>query len=96
MNTKSYKVVCLKCDGSSRVDIDDMDRVFWIDTNEVISARKRLDSQWGFECLCGNNDIVTRQEAREIKNLQSPAAEDIEAIIQSIKPDKPRFTMVGA
>lgn len=71
-----------------------MDRVFWYDVEEVISARKRLDGQWGWQCTCGNTDIMTAQEKRMITNPQQPKPEELSAIVQSIQPQEARFEMV--
>lgn len=90
-----YKVTCLNCKKSDRVDIDKKNNIQYLSTDHIISGRYRLDMQWGWECLCGNNDIVTEQEKKEIRNLQAPDPVDITKVLKALKPDKPRFEMAG-
>ena len=70
-----------------------MDRVYWYDVDKVISARKRLDGQWGFQCSCGNNDIMTAQETQMIADQANPKPQEIEQIMQNLIPDNPKFIM---
>lgn len=93
MSFTRYKIVCTKCKGSSIVEIDNMDRVFWVDTDRVISARKRLDNEWGFQCSCGNNDIMTQQESRMIANQANPKPEEITDIMKNLIIEKSNFVM---
>lgn len=93
MNVTRYQVTCSACGGTSRIEIDSEDRVYWYDVDKVISARKRLDGQWGFQCSCGNNDIMTAQETQMISDQANPKPQEIEQIMQNLIPDNPKFIM---
>lgn len=89
-----YKITCKNCESSTTVEIDPDNRVIWNNETKIISARLRLDNQWGWECgICRQTDIVTAQEKRQIKNLQAPSPQDISSVLKNLKPDKPRFVM---
>lgn len=93
MNTTTYKVVCKNCKKSEDIVIDDDKNIYWKQVKNIISGRYRLDMNWGWQCICGNNDIVTEQEKREIHNLQAPDPIDISKVLKSIIPDQPKFLM---
>ena len=93
MNVTRYNVVCSVCNGSSRVEIDSMDRIYWYDTDKVISARKRLDGQWGWQCACGNNDIMTEQEINFIENPTNPKPKEIQQVVDNLVIQEPKFEM---
>lgn len=73
--------------------IEDGRNVIWGKPDHIISARKRLDGQWGFECMCQNNDLMTEQEKRTIKNHVTPDPEDINAVLKNLKVQAPKFAM---
>lgn len=91
-----YKVTCDKCKNSDLLVIDEQRNIYWKPTNHIISGRYRLDNQWGFQCACGNYDITTAQERKEIKNLASPDSSEIARILKNIIPDKSKFIMETA
>ena len=93
MTTTTYKVVCKNCKESEDIVIDDQNNIYWKPVKYIISGRYRLDMNWGWQCLCGNNDLVTDQEEREIGNLSAPDPIDISKVLKSIIPDKPKFEM---
>lgn len=93
INVKQYKVTCLKCKQFNIVPIADDRSVMWKNADRIISARYRLDNQWGFECFCQNNDIMTEQEKQMIKNHQQPEPKELSAIIKNLIPQKPKFRM---
>lgn len=103
MNIKQYKIVCTNCKSQRQIKIVNLpqgESIDWMESQETMfhpinSGRKRLDGNWGFACSCGNNDILTNQEIRQIKNLQNPEVEDIQKVIQNLIPEKPKFKMVG-
>jgi len=86
-NVKEYKVTCLKCKGSNIVPIADDRSVMWKNCDRIISARYRLDNQWGFECICSNNSLLTEQEDRYIDDKQSPDPKQINEVIKNLIPD---------
>lgn len=87
MKVKEYKVTCLKCKGSNILPIDDGRHVMWKNADRIISARFRLDNQWGFQCVCGNNSLLTKQEDDYIENKQTPDPKQINDIIKNLIPD---------
>lgn len=88
-----YEVICKKCQGTSKVAISRDDTLGWVSVNSVISARKRLDGQWGFQCLCGANDLMTKQEERTVSNPAHFSPQEIDQILKNLVPDKPKFDM---
>lgn len=96
MQPTTYKVICKNCGKSEVIPIDKDNNVYWGKVTNIISARHRLDMQWGFQCaICGNNDLETDQERSEIKNLQAPDPADISKVLKSLKTQKPRFEMIA-
>lgn len=93
MTTKTYKVICKGCGESEDLVIDSQNNIYWKPVKSIISGRYRLDMQWGFQCICGNNDITTEQEQREISNLAAPDPVDISKVLKNLVPDKPKFRM---
>lgn len=90
-----YKITCSKCKKSDDIIIVDDRLIDWQHSTSIniISGRKRLDGQWGWQCVCGNNDLMTKQELRQITNKQNPDPQEIAHIVKNLVPDKPRFTM---
>lgn len=82
-----YKVICQKCKGLSLIQINS-DNIEWQDVSQVISGRKRLDGNWGWQCLCGNNSIMTEQEKRNISNPAQPTAQELGTIINNLKVER--------
>lgn len=99
---ESYEITCLNCKATRKIKIVKTvagSRIDWLESAEnanhpILSARERLDGQWGFQCACGNNDLMTAQEKRNIANPQNPKAQEVNEIIENLKPDKPKFSMV--
>lgn len=94
---KVYDVKCLVCKGQNRVGIDHKNnRVDWITTEPLISTRLRFDGEWGFECLCGNNEILTPEEAKHWENKGTqPKPTEMKKILDNLRPRKPKFEMVA-
>lgn len=91
----NYEIVCLKCKGNSKVHISPNDEVGWQQVNSVISARKRFDAQWGWECLCGQNSLMTDQEKRSIRNYAQPEPMEIQQIMKNLEVEPSRDTPEG-
>lgn len=88
-----YRIVCKECENSDVIIIQDF-TIIWGDNKKIISGRFRLDRQWGWQCgVCQNNDIMTRQEIRQITNKQNPEPQEIESVLKNLIPDKPKFLM---
>lgn len=93
MQPKTYRVTCKKCKNSEELIIDTSNTIYWKPVKHIISGRFRLDMNWGWQCICGNDDLITQQEKREIRNLQSPNPSDITKVLKALVPDKPKFKM---
>lgn len=98
-----YKITCKKCSSSREVGIVRgalNDIVDWLDNNpdpqlvKIISARKRFDGQFGWECICGNNDLWTNQETKFIRNKVNPDPQEISQVVKNLKPVASKFRMV--
>lgn len=90
---KDYTITCTNCGKSDHVGIND-NVLIWGQPKHIISGRKRLDGNWGWQCLCGNNSLLTKQESRTITNLQSPDPKEIEQVIKTLVIEKDtRFDM---
>lgn len=96
---KRFKVTCLECGESDIVTIDEdghqmlmQDKVM---QTPIASARWRKDLEWGFECFCGNYDLLSNEEKGDWKKLISGSPLRIAQIVQILaqKPKK-RFNMV--
>ncbi len=101
---KRYVVSCKRCKGERLVEIHPTPmgrRIDWLENKQpgpftIISARERLDGQWGFQCVCGENDLLTEQEAKNFSNPAAPTPQEISTIVKSLKVDEPRFNLVEA
>lgn len=99
---KRYQVTCKKCKGGRLIEVYPSvmgDRIDWLENKQptdytIISGRKRLDGQFGFQCTCGENDLMTRQEAESFNNPAAPTPQEINEIVKKLVVDKPKFRMV--
>jgi len=90
----NYKITCDECGGHSDISIRNMNnQVIWREIGTIISARLRLDGNWGFQCKCGNNDIMTEQEVRVIENIAQPKPQEIEDIKKNLEVQNMFFTL---
>lgn len=86
MNKQNYKITCNKCGNSSRVTIINDAKIDYIDHTPIISARLRRDMQWGFECMCGNDTRIAKQEMSTAHSLiQGSSQQTVDAVIDKIK-----------
>lgn len=95
---KSYQVTCNQCGAERKIAIRN-EKIDWLEDgkpHKIVSGRKRLDSQWGFQCLCGANDILTDQERRTMTNPAEPQPEELTTIIKNLELQEPMFTMVAS
>lgn len=101
---QTYVVKCLKCKGERRIQVHLTamgKRIDWIEDKApnpatIVSGRERLDGQFGFQCMCGNNDLLTRQESATFANPAAPQPQELKHIVENLKVDKPKFQMVEA
>lgn len=72
------------------------DRIDWLenDPNEkIVSGRQRLDGQFGWECLCGNNSIMSTQERETFTNKVNPDPQEIKQVVDNLRPEVTKFKM---
>ena|SRR3990167_11265491 len=94
MAFKRYKITCLSCKRSDTVLIEMSGKPNILyesgpQTN-LTSARWRKDSQWGFECICGNYDLLAQEEKPDADKLISGSPTRILQIAKILK-QKPRM-----
>lgn len=101
---ESYKIICLKCKAERPIKVFQTalgKRIDWLETpanshHPIMSGRERLDGHFGFQCACGNNDLLTSQEKRTFSNPAAPKPQEINEIVKKLQPERPKFEMVGA
>lgn len=89
----------MDCESERKVKIIRNEKIDWLEDGtpqRIVSARKRLDGQWGFQCLCGANDLLTKQEERVMSNPAEPQPEELSMIIKNLEMQSPMFELVGA
>lgn len=98
---KRYEVTCLKCKQSDILLIDDNSHAIinygkGASTN-LLAGRWRKDMQWGWECICSNDNRISKQEESFLSELVTKgdkrAIEDIKASLKI--DDSKQFKMVG-
>lgn len=95
---KRYEVTCLKCKQSDILLIDDNSHAIinygkGASTN-LLAGRWRKDEKFGWECICGNDNRVSKQEEQFLSELVTQGS--IEDIKKSLKiDDNKQFKMVG-
>lgn len=99
---KSYLITCKQCGAARKIRLFSSSQgevVDWLDNNpdpkqaKIISGRKRLDGLWGWQCVCGNDDIMTEQERRMISNPAAPDPKTMIEISKNTKVQAPKFAM---
>lgn len=95
MKAQKYRITCLNCKGSSKIQIINDKDVIYVDHVPIIACRLRGDLQWGFECQCGNDSRLAKEELSQIDNLVVKGSrEAIQKIADSLKvKDKLKFNM---
>lgn len=100
---KTYNIICSKCKGERQIQLHSTamgKRIDWLEETTkadtpIVSGRERLDGAMGFQCICGNNDLLTEQEKRIFSNPASPKPQEINDIVKNLKVDQPKFEMVS-
>lgn len=83
-----YKVTCQKCEGFAKLTITPQNQIIWDEIKGVVSGRLRLDNQWGWQCICGNNSIMTKQEIRMMENPAQATKQEINNILKDVKAEQ--------
>lgn len=81
-----YKVTCEKCGGSDELSITSDRQVFYKEHVPIIAARFRPDTNWGFECTCGQDSRVAPQEEGQLHWLIKGGEHAIETIRKTLTP----------
>lgn len=104
MESKQVKVICKECDSSRTIRIHKTPvggRIDWLEDkygikHDIVSGRERLDGEFGFQCICGNNDLLTTQEAKAFTNPAAPSPKELDEVIKNLVPDQPKFELQEA
>lgn len=101
MESKQQKVICKSCNSfrivsvirsATHITIDWLEKEYGID-HKIVSGRLRLDGQLGWQCICGNNDLLTTQEARAFVNPSAPSPQELSEVVKNLIPDQPKFEL---
>ncbi len=87
-NSKVCSVTCLNCKGVSRIRFfeDGSNTIMYIDHTPIIACRFRGDLKWGFECMCGNDSRLARQEKDDADLLlQSGDSNALKRLVATLK-----------
>jgi len=101
---KNYLVTCLSCGGHNKASIyPGAKDQFLCDLNtdhektgniNIISARYRPTMTWGFECICGNTSLLSRQELPDVEKLVVGSQAAVDKVVASLEVrDEDKFTM---
>lgn len=101
MNSTNYEITCGDCGATRIVQIIATpvgERVDWLEEKydgpqQIISGRPRLDGQWGWQCLCGNNDLMTKQEINSMENQAAPTPKELNEIVANLQVQKSKFAL---
>lgn len=102
MEEKRVEVNCLSCQASRIVKLIKTaigTRIDWLDdapSEKIVSFRERLDGKFGFQCICGNNDLMTDQEIKTIENPASPTPKEVASIVKDLKEQPMKFKVKEA
>lgn len=99
---RRYKVICKTCEGQRLIELHPSpmgQRIDWLEDKQtepftIISGRQRLDGQFGFQCTCGENDLMTAQEVEHFSNPAAPTPQEINEVVKKLVVDIPKFKMV--
>lgn len=94
---KRYKISCTKCKKIDHVLIDTDKNALYFESGaktNLTAARWRKDMTWGYECICGNYDLLAEVEKKDFDTLVSGSPSKIMDIAKILK-SKPivRFKM---
>lgn len=98
MHSNKYKVTCLVCGNSDVLTIEDVNHLILdfgkqANTN-LLAGRWRKDLQWGWQCVCGNDNRLALAEKDEFENLVQGDPISVERIARSLQiADKKQFAM---
>jgi hypothetical protein len=88
MTKQEFTITCTNCKGKSRVVVKDEKFIEYIDETPIISARYRKDLKWGFECICGNDTRLCKEELFDSEaqvKVKGSSQATVEAVIDRMK-----------
>lgn len=90
-----YKVTCLKCKKSDVITIAGEQVIDYEGKFQTpfLAFRYRPDSNWGFECKCGNDSRLLKEEMPDFDRLVQGDAKGIANIIKNLKESPNKFKM---
>lgn len=96
---KRYKVTCLKCKQNDTVIINGKEIIGFekgASTN-FLAGRYRADMEWGWECMCGNDNRISKQEESKMDFLIDPRSNKagIDKIVAGLKLDDAKQFSMG-
>lgn len=100
MDVRTYRVTCDECGADRQVKLAKGPlgvQIDWMEDggdHQIVSFRERLDSQYGWQCVCGNNDLMTAQEHQVISNKAAPRPQEIKDIVDNLIIQTPKFKVV--
>jgi hypothetical protein len=96
---KRYEVTCLKCKTSAFVRISENHEIMFeggVSTN-LLAGRWRKSMDFGWECTCGNDNRISKQEQNEMNELVKGTPQQIADIVKSLDiADNKQFRLVSA
>lgn len=90
MKSQMFTIICTSCKGSSVIRLNETVQgkiIEWLKIGKVISGRERLDMNMGWQCYCGNNSLMTKQELEHITNKSQPEPKEIMEIRNNLIPE---------
>ena len=98
---KTLVINCGNCKAQRKIRLISTaagETIDWLESDDnanhpIVSARKRLDGQWGFQCTCGNNDLLTDQEKRIITNPAQPDIKEIDMVVKNLESQPAKFNL---
>lgn len=95
MKVENFVVTCLNCKESSRIKVVNDKDIMYVDHTPIISCRLRGDMKWGFECICGNDSRLAREERDDAPVLMQQGSQyALDKLIHGLKiEDKKKFVM---
>lgn len=94
-----YKITCLKCKKSDDAMIYKDGRIDFAGgaKTNFLSARFRGDANWGFECVCGNDTRLAKEELGDFEKLAYGTPMGLDILKDKlVKRKRETFTMVRA
>ena len=96
-STTDKTVTCSDCGSARKVRLTTSPfgaTIDWLEDGQphnIVSFRHRLDDNYGWQCLCGNNDLMTPQEALGFANPAAPTTKELADIVADLKVFAPKF-----